>query len=163
MRTVKYFLMSFVTLSLISGSCLAQELVVYPAQGQSEEQMEKDKFECYGWAKQQSGFDPMLQPTASEPAPQPEAQKGGLVRGGARGALIGVTAGAIAGDAGKGAGIGAATGALGGGMRQRDQQRKQAQSEQQWADKEVTEYTQKRSAYDRANGACLEGKGYSVK
>jgi len=34
-------------------------MVVYPAQGQSNEQMEKDKFECYGLAKNQSGFDPM--------------------------------------------------------------------------------------------------------
>ncbi len=160
---MKYFLMSLVTLSLIGGSCLAQELVIYPAQGQSQEQMEKDKFECYGWAKQQSGFDPMQQPTTSQPPPQQQAQQGGVVRGGARGALIGVAAGAIAGDAGKGAGIGAATGALGGGMRKRDQQRQQSQSEQQWANQQAAEYSQKRGGYDRANGACLEGKGYSVK
>lgn len=36
-----------------------QDLVVYPAKGQAQEQMQKDKYECYGWAKQQTGFDPM--------------------------------------------------------------------------------------------------------
>jgi hypothetical protein len=37
----------------------AQDLIVFPAQGQSNEQMEKDKFECYTWARDQTGFDPM--------------------------------------------------------------------------------------------------------
>jgi hypothetical protein len=46
-------------LLIFSGVSVAQDMVVYPAQGQSNEQMEKDKFECYGWAKNQSGFDPM--------------------------------------------------------------------------------------------------------
>jgi hypothetical protein len=43
----------------------AQELIVYPAKGQSNEQMEKDKFECYSWAKGQTGFDSMQMLTAS--------------------------------------------------------------------------------------------------
>jgi hypothetical protein len=92
------------------------DVFIYPEKGQSQEQMEKDKFECYNWAKGQTGFDPMEVPTATAPPPQQEAQKGGVGRGAARGALVGVTAGAIADDAGKGAAIGAATGALVGGM-----------------------------------------------
>ena len=40
----------------------SQDLVVYPAKGQSNDQMEKDKFECYSWAKGQTGFDPMAMP-----------------------------------------------------------------------------------------------------
>jgi len=95
--------------------CIGQDLIVYPADGQSQEQMDKDKYECYTWAKQQTGFDPMVQSSASTTTQQ--VPRGGLVRGGARGALIGVAAGAIAGDAGKGAGIGATVGALGGAMR----------------------------------------------
>ena len=90
---------------------------------QDQQQMEKDKYECYQWAKQQTGFDPMQQPTATSPPPQQQAQKGGVGRGAVRGGAVGVAAGAIAGDAGKGAAIGAASGALIGGMRRQDQRR----------------------------------------
>ncbi len=34
------------------------ELVVYPKNGQSEEQLGKDRFECHRWAAGQTGFDP---------------------------------------------------------------------------------------------------------
>ena len=44
----------------------AQELMIYPAKGQSDQQQEKDKFECYGFAKKQSGFDPMALPTTAQ-------------------------------------------------------------------------------------------------
>lgn len=50
----------------------AQEIIVYPAQGQSNDQMEKDKFGCYSWAKGQTGFDPMQMPTASSAPPSQE-------------------------------------------------------------------------------------------
>jgi hypothetical protein len=142
---------------------LADDLFVYPTKGQSQEQLEKDKFSCYTWAKRQTGFDPMEVPKATSAPPGQEAPKGGFVRGAARGATVGVVGGAIAGDAGKGAAIGAATGALFGGMRRRDQVRRQQQAEQQWAQEQAAVYTQKRNAYNRAYGACLEGKGYTVK
>ena len=48
----------------------AQEVFFYPSKGQSPEQLEKDKMECYSWAKGQTGFDPMT------PAPTPSAAKG---------------------------------------------------------------------------------------
>jgi hypothetical protein len=151
-------------LLLFCSSAWAQgELIVYPNQGQSKEVQDKDSYECYAWAKQQSGFDPMAPPTASTPPPQAEAQKGGVVRGGVRGGLVGVAAGAIAGDAGKGAAIGAASGALIGGMRRRDQNAQQSQAEQQWAQQETARYTQGRNDYNRAFSACMEGRNYSVK
>lgn len=34
------------------------ELIVYPKNGQSEDQQGKDKFECHRWAVGQTGFDP---------------------------------------------------------------------------------------------------------
>lgn len=37
-----------------------QELIVYPKQGQSEEQMNQDEYECYLWAVDQTGFEPSL-------------------------------------------------------------------------------------------------------
>jgi hypothetical protein len=139
------------------------ELIVYPGKGQSQKQMDKDKYDCYTWAKQQTGFDPMVAPKATAPPPGRGTPEGGLFRGATRGALVGVTAGAIAGDAGKGAAIGAATGGLIGGMRRRDQAWQQEQAQEQWAQKQAAQYTQKRNEYNRAYGACLEGKGYTVK
>ncbi|MDA3915644.1 MAG: hypothetical protein PF690_01540 [Deltaproteobacteria bacterium] len=56
---------------------------------------EKDKYECYQWAKQNSGFEPKAPPTAKSAPPPRQAQKGGAARGAAGGALLGFTVGAI--------------------------------------------------------------------
>lgn len=148
---------------LLTGPAWAQDMFVFPAKGQSDEQMERDKFECYQWAREQTGFDPMKAPQASSPPPQTSSSGSRPVRGAARGAAVGAAGGAIAGDAGKGAAVGAATGALVGGIRRRDQAKQQQQAQQQAAEQQAAEYSQKRGAYDRAYGACLEGKGYTVK
>jgi hypothetical protein len=34
------------------------DVYVYPRNGQTEEQMQNDRYECHGWAVSQSGFDP---------------------------------------------------------------------------------------------------------
>lgn len=158
-----WFIAFTLALLLAAGMAAGQELIVFPAQGQSNDQMEQDKFSCYNWAKNETGFDPMAPPTATAPPPAKEAPQGGVVRGAARGALVGVAAGAIAGDAGKGAAIGAASGGLIGGMRRNDQRRREANSQQQWEQQQAQQYAQKRNAYNRAYSACLEGKGYTVK
>ncbi len=134
----------------------AQEPIVFPAKGQSNEKMEQDKFSCYSWAKGQTGFDPMQAPTATSAPPK---QKGGAVRGAAGGAAAGAAIGAIAGDAGKGAAIGAASGGIVGGARRRQSQKEQ----DQWAQEQSANYNNRRSEYNRAWGACMEGKGYTVK
>jgi hypothetical protein len=157
------FLSLWVALFFFADFAVCADLIVYPAKGQSQKQQEQDKAECYDWAKKQSGFDPMSQPTATAPPPSAEAPQGGVLRGGARGALVGLAAGAIAGDAGKGAAIGAATGGLLGGMRRRDQAIQQEQAQQQWAQQQAAAYQQNRANYDRAFGACMEGRGYTVK
>ena len=142
--------------SLLALPVLAAEAYVFPNKGQSNDQLEKDKYACYEWAKGQTGFDPMQRPTATSAAPE---QKGGAVGGAARGALIGVAAGAIAGDAGKGAAIGAASGGLIGGMRRRGSRREQ----DQWAQDQSAQYNARRGEYNRAWSACLEGKDYTVR
>jgi hypothetical protein len=153
----------------VAGTALAQDLVIYPAKGQSQQQMEKDKFECYSWAKGQTGFDPMQMPTASSAPPPRQAQgsvAGSAVRGGVGGGLLGAGVGAIAGGkkgAKKGAGIGALTGGVLGGARTHRQQQQDQQAQQQWANQQAGQYAQQRDAYNRAYGACLEGRGYSVK
>jgi hypothetical protein len=163
MRQALHILVFLFLTTLATGPVLAQDLFIYPNKGQSQEQMEKDKYECYQWAKQTTGFDPMQEPRATAPSPGQEAPRGGVLPGAARGAALGVIGGAIAGDTGKGAAIGAATGALFGGMRRREQQRQHQQAEQQWAQEQAAQYSHKRNEYNRAYGACLEGKGYTVK
>jgi outer membrane lipoprotein SlyB len=146
----------------------AQEIMVYPAQGQSNDQMEKDKFECYSWAKGQTGFDPMQMPTASSAPPSRDkksvggsALTGGIL-GGAGGAIIGGIAGGSSG-ARKGAAIGGLSGGAFGGMRSSRQNRQADQQRQQWEQQQANQYMQQRNAYNRAHAACLEGRGYSVK
>ena len=149
-----------------TGHVLAQDPVVYPANGQSNDQMEKDKFECYGWAKQQSGFDPMAAPTATAPPPAREAPKGGVGRGAVGGGLGGAAIGAITGGssgAKKGAAIGAVGGGLVGGMRRSEQRRQEDQRQRQWEQQQTANYANNRQSYNRAFGACMEGRGYSVK
>jgi hypothetical protein len=141
--------------SVPTGTALAQQLFVYPQKGQSPAQQSKDQAECHAWAVQQTGFDPAMTTAAAMPASAPQ---GGAVRGGARGAAVGAVGGAIAGDAGKGAAVGAATGALVGGMRRRDQERQQ-QAQQQQAQAQMAD---RNATYQRAMGACLTGRGYTV-
>ncbi len=156
--------MSVLILLLACGYVQAQDLVVYPADGQSQEQMEKDKYECYGWAKQQSGFDPMAQPQATTPPPPQQTQRGGVVRGGVGGAAVGaVVGGIVRRDPRRGAATGAVTGAIVGGAHQQSQANQQRQAEQQWAEQQAATYAKNRDGYNRAFGACLEGRKYSVK
>lgn len=159
-------LSSLVVIFLSAGYAMGQELIIYPAKGQSNEQMEKDKFECYSWAKGQTGFDPMQVPTASAPPPQKQSDgsvAGSTIKGAAGGALLGAGIGAIAGNTGKGAAIGAVSGGVLGGARSSKQKKQDEQAQQQWEQQQAAEYSQKRNSYNRAYGACLEGRGYTVK
>jgi YmgG-like glycine-zipper protein len=164
------------TILVVASAALAQGLIIYPAKGQSAAQQSTDETACQGWAKQNTGIDPLaLANAASQPAPAPAAAPqqpvgGERVRGAARGAAAGAAVGAIAGDAGKGAAAGAVGGTVVGGARQRDKQRQNAASQQaaqqqgqanqnaQNADTQA-----KLATYNKAYSACLEGKGYTVK
>ena len=138
-----------------SAPLRADELMIYPKEGQSPEQQEKDKFECYGWAKNESGFDPMAPPTATEAPPKQQAPKGGVLRGAARGAVVGEI---VDDDHQTGAKAGAAIG----GMRRADQKHKEAQAQQQWEEEQQQIYAEKRNRYNRAYSVCLEARDYSV-
>ena len=67
--------------------------------------------------------------------------------------------GAVAGNAGKGAAIGAASGGIIGGARKSKSNKEQ----EQYTQEQAAGYEQKRTTYNRAWGACMEGKGYTVK
>jgi len=146
--------------AMLAGSAIAQQSapVIYPAQGQSKEQQEQDKFTCYGWAKGESGFDPMAPPVASTPPPAQEASKGGVVRGAARGAIVG---GIV--DGSDGAKTGAGAGAVVGGARRADQRRQQTHQQEQRQQQQAQQQASGRANYDRHYGACMEGRGYTVR
>jgi outer membrane lipoprotein SlyB len=162
MKNVKIVLVCCALSFLAPLAVQAQDPIVYPAQGQSNEQMEQDKFQCYNWAKQETGFDPMQVPTATSAPPPQQSEGPGVVGGAGRGALGGLAVGAIAGDAKKGAAIGAASGGLIGGMRRNDARRQNQQQQQQWANQQTANYANQRNNYNRAYGACLSGRGYTV-
>jgi hypothetical protein len=147
-----------VVTALVSPSAVAsaQELFIYPAKGQSQDQQDKDRYECHNWSVQQTGFDPSKPQTAYTPTSQ--APQGGILKGATKGAVVGVVGGAIGGDAGKGAAIGAATGGLIGGMRRNEQVRQQQTQAQQAANANVAQA----DSYNRAMRACLQGRGYGV-
>lgn len=147
---------SLAVMSFAIGQAQAKP-IVYPSKGQSPQQQQKDEGECYAWAKNSTGIDP----AAVAAAPAPAQQSGPAVGGGERasGALKGAVIGGIV-DGSSGAGKGAAVGVVVGGSRARQNQRSQnAQSQQQ-------AQSQKQGAMDtfyRAQGACLEGRGYTIK
>lgn len=135
------------------------KLYVFPAKGQSKQKQKEDEFECYKWAVEQSGIDPLNLPKV-EAAPAQTGPTGGAVVGAAKGAAAGVAIGAIAGDAGEGAAIGAAAGAIAGrraGKQAQAQQNQKAQADAAAKEKEM------KDSFVKAFSVCIEGKGYTIK
>ena len=128
----------------------AQNLMIYPAAGQSPQQQQQDQYNCHGWSVQQSGYDPSNPPAQSSSPSFGSASKE-VLRGGFRGAAAGAAIGAIAGDAGKGAAIGATGGAMKRGFQERDRQQQAASAPPPGLDN-----------YNRAMKSCLGALGYSV-
>lgn len=52
--------------------------IIYPNKGQTPQQQDMDNYQCYNWAKQNSGFDPMApaQPTAPPSGAGSEGRSG---------------------------------------------------------------------------------------
>ena len=167
MATKKRLVFPIMLAAFFTFPAAAQDLFFYPAQGQSQDQVNRDKTECHFWAVEQTGFDPLSsQATVAPSTAQPtQAVTASPVRGAAGGALAGLAIGAIAGDAGKGAAIGAVSGGLIGGMRRRGQhgQRQQQQQaiQQQQAQQQAAVANQ-RNNYNRAVSGCMQARGYSV-
>jgi hypothetical protein len=141
----------------------AAQPYIYPNQGQSPRQQEFDRGQCYSWAVQQSGFDPANPQVAMTPPPGPQAPQGGMFRGATGGAALGAIGGAIGGSAGEGAAIGAGVGALFGGMRRARERREWEQAQQSYMAQQQGALAQGRSHYERAFGACMAGRGYTVR
>jgi hypothetical protein len=140
----------------------------YPQQGQSPEQMDRDRYDCHEWAVKQSNFDPSAPGTpphdrvvvAAGPPPGTNTAIGAVA-----GAILGAV---IAGprDSGFGAVAGGITGAaIGSTGDAANAQAQQVQIQQARAQdaRAAAVIDQKASNYRRAISACLEGRGYSVK
>ena len=134
-------------------------MFVFPANEQSKDQQELDEFQCYKWAVDQSGVDPMNPPEvkAEQVDTSPD---GSAVMGAAGGAAAGAAIGAIAGDAGKGAAIGATAGALRG---RRSKVASDAKQQEQANQKATATEAELMNNFKKAYSVCLEGKGYTVK
>ena len=138
---------------------LALELFLFPTNDQSKQQQKVDEFECYIWAIDRTGIDPLNLPKV-----EVEVQTGptgGAVKGAARGAAAGAAIGAIANDdAGEGAALGAVVGGMRGrraGKQAQAQQNQQAQANATAAEEETM------NLFRKAFSACIEGKGYTIK
>ncbi|HWW19984.1 MAG TPA: hypothetical protein VNZ06_04200 [Steroidobacteraceae bacterium] len=143
------------------------QIVVYPAKGQSAEQLDRDRYECHVWAVQQSGFDPSQsglppgQRVVVEPANPPGS---GTAIGAIAGAILGA---AIAGPRQAGAGLvfGGITGAAVGATSDANAQA-QANYEQHRLDAgynaAAAQNAQRASNYRRAISACLDARGYTT-
>src|ERR1700736_147778 len=144
------------------------DVYAYPLQGQTPEQMDRDRFDCHEWAVKQTNFDPSAPGTpphdrvvvAAGPPPGTNTAIGAVA-----GAILGAV---IAGprDAGFGAVAGGITGAaIGstGDAANAEAQHQQIQAVRAQDARQAAVMDQKASNYRRAISACLEGRGYSVK
>jgi hypothetical protein len=191
-----------ITVGLV-GSCLlaasplmaqtSSSIYAYPTAGQSVEQQQRDRFDCYQWAVSQTGYDPAAVPTLADQYPTPPVRSdrvarrrdegpfgignGGIFAGSgtlgdaATGALLGAVGGAIAGDAGEGAAWGAFGGAVLGGLTRAGggdaDARRVPRRSQQEVEAEQRRLEAERlvlaDEYRRAYSACLTGRGYTVR
>lgn len=145
----------FIT-AVTPGFLHAEEPIAYPARDQSKEQSEQDRFICYQWAREATGFDPVQPPIAS--APPPEATNS-TIAGAVGGAIVGTAIGIIAGHPGRGAAIGALSGGVIGGAHQYNSE----QEREQYIRQQSANISEKRNEYNRAWSACMEGRGYTVR
>ena len=139
----------------------------YPTRGQSQEQQDRDRYECYRWAVKQTGFDPGQAQLAPHQRVQvtPAAPPGSDV---AAGAMTGAVIGSMASrhDSGFGLVFGALYGAMVGAAVEQDRERQAAAIQQHYDAKDAQKYArlEKQSRdYQRAMTACLEGRGYTVR
>src|SRR5580692_9956779 len=139
-----------------------QRVYVYPANGQSPEQTERDRYECHVWAVQQTGVDPSRDNNAYEQVVVQPANPPGS--GTAAGAIGGAILGAIiAGPRNAGAGlvIGGATGAIVGSAADANAQAQAKQTQQRY-NQSAAQGRARADSYRRAISACLQGRGYTI-
>ena len=145
----------FIAALLYAGYVNAAGLIIYPAQGQSKEQQKGDEGECYIWARDETGIDPLAQGAVAPPPAQQSS--GGAVGSAAGGAIIG---GIV--DGSDGAKTGAKVGFVGGAMGQNRKNRAASQQNQQNQQQAQATNDASKATFNKAYGVCLQGRGYTV-
>lgn len=137
----------------------------YPMQGQSPDTQDRDRYECYVWAVDQTGFDPSRRIGPREtratvvPAPSP-------LESVATGAAVGAVIGAVAaghGDRAEGLLLGAAAGSVVGAAAAGSQPQQARGADARYNSRGYGRHEREAAEYRRAMSACLEGRGYSVR
>jgi len=143
------------------------QVYFYPAAGQSTEQQDRDRYECYVWAAKQTGFDPgqpqMAGNVRVEVVPVPPSGEGTLA-GAFGGAILGAAVSSHH-HAGEGAVVGAILGAMLGAASDTARQDQVQRVQERYDRRDAHRYSQieqRASEYRRAMAACLEGRGYTV-
>jgi len=136
----------------------------YPRNGQTDEQLDRDRYECHLWAVRQSGFDP------SGPNVPPQqrivvVREGGPNQGAttAAGAFTGAIIGAAVSNP-RNAGVGAIIGAIAGGaLGAAAGAQSQQTTTQVYQSPAYRDMERAAASYRRALSACLDGRGYTVR
>ena len=154
---------------VLNAHAAGLETYAFPQKGQTVEQQKQDEGYCTTWAKDQTGLDPaFIQYKKQEAlAEQQTAQEAGQPRRGRnllRTAATGAALGGINNSMDDGAGKGATMGAAVAVSRNRAQAQEQAaQGAVNSANAQAQNVEEDSQKYLRAYGACMEGKGYSIR
>jgi hypothetical protein len=136
----------------------------FPKHGQSREQQERDRYECYQWAVKQTGYDPGRAMAPHQRVEvTPAAPPGANV---ASGAMTGAVVGSIMSgprDHGQGMVFGAIAGAMLGAAKEQAEQEQAARMTEQYNSRDYARVEEQARNYRRAMTACLVGRGYTVK
>jgi hypothetical protein len=174
--------LTLAVLSLALGACVAPatqqvtrveaapppttQVYFYPTRGQSAQQQDRDRYECYLWSVKQTGFDPSrpnLAPhqrfnvVVTSPPPGYETSVGA-----ATGAVLGAVVSRPGREA-EGAAVGAIAGAMVGAASEAARQQETERARSAAAGQRDSHLEQQAANYRRAMTACLEGRGYTVK
>jgi hypothetical protein len=144
------------------------DVYVYPSGGQTEKQLDRDRYECHNWAVAQSRYNP----SDTHLAPHQRVRVVEMPPAG-RDTAVGAMTGAVIGssvaghrDAGGGAVAGAIVGAMIGASSDAARRRTANQVDARLsaeAQAERARLERQAADYRRAISACLEGRGYTVK
>lgn len=139
----------------------------YPNNGQTVEEQERDRYECYLWAVDQTGYDPGQQDLAPHQriVVQPSTPAGTDV-------AVGAASGAVLGSIlahpharGEGLVFGLIAGSVLGIAAEMNKQDQADKLQQQYDNAEQQHYAQlerQARSYRKAMSACLEGRDYTV-
>lgn len=147
----------------------------YPSQGQSVERQDRDRFECYQWARNQTGTDPGMTPIHGT-APEydaPQVTGAGAAVGAMAGAAIGSTANSgprYGHGRGRGGGggsaegmiMGAIIGGIIGAAVENAGAESQARANEARARRDAANADVPLDGFRRAMGACMSSRGYSI-